>query len=333
MTGRMRLMWIGSIPIVLAVTAFLTLTSAEPSARTAAQVAPELSNCLTETDKWVDPSVILLGDTSEVTLVVSGTCPAAPVLVDLVILADDSNSMSRGGGGVMQSPTPVSTRDPNATPTPGGGGLPGEGEPPFCNSGPPEFATPTATPRWPGWRTPTPAPIPTDNIEDHEPSGPDDQIREIKKFVGDLLRQEEIVNDMESDSLRMGFVGFNDRPTAKQSLVNSATKITRAANRLRGREITRVDQGVREVTKALRGSGSRKDALKVVLIMSDFQFCEKDLRRAGLGANVMVMSLGFGVRDYDRSKLRELASDGRYVLDRPTVARFMDFYERDITGT
>src|SRR3990170_4006761 len=150
MIRRMRLLWIASIPTVLTVTAFLALASAEPSARPAAAATPQPSSCVPALSKAVDPASILLGEDTKATLVVSGTCAAKFLPIDLVILADDSNSM-----GVLPSapgletpieppgtpPNPLTPPTPPVPPTPGGSGT--SGEPPFCRGG---GAGPTTAP-------------------------------------------------------------------------------------------------------------------------------------------------------------------------------------------
>ncbi|MFN2115151.1 MAG: VWA domain-containing protein, partial [Anaerolineae bacterium] len=305
---------------------------------------PEASTCTIDLSKWVDPDHVILGGTTDVTLVVSGTCPAKPLPVDLVILADESTSMTRAqnpGGDPFPTmpPEPTGTPDletpPVVTPPTGGERTPDprEGEPPFCHPSGNFEATPSPTPtrRWPPWRTPTPEP----------PSGPkptpigeyagsSDQIREIQSWVSDFLGRPEIERDFASGRLRMGFVAFSDRARIRQELSDDPGDIESAARRMRGSGVTRINLGTREVERILMGDGARLEQgdegrIKVVIILSDFEFCQRDMQR--FDRDVYVFTAGFDVRDYDRPKMFDMATGREYVSERHQVRDTIQYYE------
>ncbi len=385
MMRRTRVLWIGMIPILLATTAFMALASAEPYAEPFAEDEPE-SLCVPYLDKWVDPSLLILGETSKVTLVMTSTCPSANLPIDLVILADESNSMTpRKGRGIDRpgKPTPTDpgeppTPDPNATPDPGGtppgGGdatpVTGRrgGEPPFCRPGgdalpPPGPPRPTNPPPptdppgpepfggngWPFQPPTLPSPTPDPgggggdeppDIEDLEPSGGEDWVREIKKFVRDFVDQPEVDRDLTNGKLRLGFVSFNKRARIRVSLTDNASRITSGANKLRGDDVTRIKMGMREAERILRGTSHGQDTerVKVILILSDFQFCKNDMRGFGRSRDeIKIVPVGFGVRSYDWRKMYEMATKNEYVAPRHRLNKVMEIYNevlpQDLTVT
>ncbi len=378
MERRIRLISLVLLPVVITATAFLALASAEP----AAQTAPEASACLADLSKWIEPTVIDYGQSTSVTLVVSSTCPAEALPVDLVILADESNSMTPPERSARiptpieptKRPTPLPTGatppkpteppppDPNVTPGSTPGGSQRGGEPPFCNpvpndggiiqptspveptKGPTRVGPPTdipppgpvqndpGQPGDPGPITTQPAVQPTMTTEELEPSGGDNEIRNVQEFVQDLMRRKEIANDMESGRLRMGFVAFSKRARIRQSLTNEASRITSAASRMRSGEITKIDIAMREAERILsRGEKGDEDRVQVILILSDFQFCDRDTTIARrLGRDMIVVTQGFGVRNYDIRKVYDIASDHRYAFQRARVDGFIDIYEDEL---
>lgn len=344
-------------PIVLVATSFVALVRAAPSA----QPGTEASGCVPDLRKWVEPESILLGETATVSLLVSSTCPTRYVPVDLIIVADESNSMTPKQGGAIEPTQPAKPTEPNpetppAPPTePGPISTPPEGtpgndprgsEPPFCNPGglipveptspkPPEPVTPdpSAPPPTkppPGGNIPPgtrPAIEPPPDIESLEPSGATDWVREEKSWIRDFLGQPEIERDIANGRLRIGFVSFNERARVRQPLTDNPTKITSASNRMRGGEVTWVQQGIRAAEQMLDGSGSREDVerVKVMVILSDFQFCRKDVRPAD--RDIEVMTVGFGVRNFDRRNLFDLATERRYVFEHRDLRGLIEIYE------
>jgi Mg-chelatase subunit ChlD len=90
---RLRFIWLALIPIAIASTAFLALVHAEPVLEATPPAAP---GCLVDLTKIADPTVVNLGDTLQVTMVMSHTCPAFVPPLDLLFLVDISNSMTTG---------------------------------------------------------------------------------------------------------------------------------------------------------------------------------------------------------------------------------------------
>jgi hypothetical protein len=208
-----------------------------------------------------------LGESALVTLVISTTCAAQSVPVDIVFVADESNSMRRGGTGGSGLPTseatpggPINTPPPPGLPTddPRDPGI-GDGEPAFCallNPGG-SFATATATPRFPPRRTRTPEPTDTPVVE---PAGENDQIREMQTWLREFLENGTVEQDLAADRLRVGIVSFNTRVQVRQTLTNDGGRVLSAAGRMRGSDNTRINVGIAEAERLLNGSGSRGNA-------------------------------------------------------------------------
>jgi Mg-chelatase subunit ChlD len=380
MLRQLKLLWIALIPLFLATTAVLALASTAPSRSDQSQVLQDQSelyqdpselldpdqqltpaatktlvpsSCTQELRKWIDPTSIMLGDNTGVTLVVSGTCPTKDIPIDLVLLVDISNSMTKAGlqPGVgtptipshdtpdPSEPPPLPTdQPPPAVNTPGSQA--GGGEPPFCNPIPPAImpsATPTRRggrpPRGTPTRTPVPSALPTQSIDVQEPGTDTDWIREEQKWLKDFLNQNVITDDMKKDRLRVGFVSFNQRAVRSLALTNDRGKLSSGINSMQGGNVTHINNGLREALRVVDGTGSRKPLKRVraIIILSDFQFCAKDMRVNGLSKDVYVMSVGFGVRDYDRRKLFDLASNTHYVADRHQLKTVMDVYNLDMS--
>ncbi len=337
MMRRVVRLWTALLPVLAFLTAMLAMAAAESPrlagapalAPTATSAAP--SQCLAGLQKWAVPEVVELGKDVDVTLVITGDCPASGMPIDLVLLVDVSNSMSKGGlGPGIATPTRPGPPETPGTPTrePGPGPQPTEdprlgGEPPFCH---PERATPTPTRRW-YWWTPTPAPIPTRSIEELEPSGTEDQIREVERWVSDFLGLPEIERDMKSDRLRIGVVAFDQRPVNTVALTNEPSRVLNGVTRARGGDITRINNGLREALRVLSGTGSRPDTerVKALMILSDFQFCDADMRFR-IEPGVHVLAVGFGVRNFDRPRLHQLATDAAYVSERHAMTPIQQAY-------
>jgi Mg-chelatase subunit ChlD len=313
---------------------------------------PQPSSCIAALTKLIDPTSIVLGDSVEARLVVSATCGQRFKPVDLVIVADESFSMTEArkggiGGGLPATPTP-------GTPSPGGdpgGGTPGKGpggEPAFCNPDKPgggggiEF---TPTPGR-GTSVPTPGPglptadpggggIPKVTETPLEPAGAENLLTAERSFVRDLLDQKVIQRDMISDRLRVGFVSFSEDARIKQPLTNKASSIASASGKLRAGDMSFVIQGLRAADRMFTGSGSRK-ALgddgreKVIVLLSDFQFCLKDIRAAAnLKRDTRVITVGFG-RSYNKKNAQDMASERRYALTQRDLKELVELYSDDV---
>ncbi len=306
----------------------------------------DVTTCNAETQKSIAPETVALGSSVDATLVVSVTCGAKRLPVDLIIVGDDSLSMTRAdvGGGAGGRPTatrrvppPDETPDPRATEDPGGGvgGTPGSGsnrdEPAFCaNVGGGFQPTATNTPRRPPRRTATPDPQAGREIA-LEPAGEEDLLRDEKTFVRDLLEQPVIQRDMASDRLRIGFVSFAAQAKVKMNLTNDPSDVSSGANRMRGFDLSNPNAGLKEAAKFLNGNSSRANLgddgrVTIVILMSDFQFCLKDLRGSELDRTTHVISVGFG-RNLNRKNHRSFATHGSMVLEPGEVKAIIELYE------
>ena len=81
---RLTLAMVFVLPIGLLAAGFATLALAEPSRQLA-----EPSGCAMDLRKWVEPESLVLGETAQVSLLVSSTCPTRYLPVDLIIVADE----------------------------------------------------------------------------------------------------------------------------------------------------------------------------------------------------------------------------------------------------
>jgi Mg-chelatase subunit ChlD len=378
---RSTLLLAAAMPVLLAAVAFASLAAAQTPTPTPAP--PDVSPCNLGLTRWVDPAAIRFGDTAQVSLVVTRTCPMESLPVDLVLLVDESNSMTKAkSGGVIPGETPGSppTHEPPPTPAPPYGayrgpvpqqvpptkppgpgpnpGTPGTGpgdvgqcEPPFCKQGgggiieatitPPPIPSPIAPvyrgaapnqapPPTPS-KVPTLNPIPpTPNIAALEPASSRDWVSEEKKWVRDFMGRPPIVRDLESGRLHVGFVSFNERARTRIPLTNDGSRITSGANRLRGGEITRINQGLVAAERMFDGAGARLDQprIKILMIVSDFQFCQRDMRR--VDPTITVVSIGFNVRSCDRKKMFDLATKSEYVIESRTTAPVIALYENEL---
>lgn len=386
------------IIFLLALAAAPLSLAAIASAAPEPQQAPvETTSCAMELSKTVSPDMLLLGGRASVTMVMSYTCPAERMPLDIVFLLDESHSMvresSRGGIDPGQ-PTPPSgfptrvppTRMPPPPPplaraerlgsffpraaralqeppperTPGGpgGNDAGRGDPPGCEDlqpGNDPGATPRTTPTRPSdppgpvppapfagdqpdqdppTRTPVPNPGGVRNEPVEEPGGEDDLLREVRAFMLDFAQRPEVIADLESDMLRVGAVAFNDRVRTLLSLSSGdrGKQLGAKAAQLRGRGNTRIDLGVQrartELNSLPRGADRNQVRRKVLVILSDANFCQKDLKRARASGQVDVVTIFFGRSGFER-RLRDLASEPQYALKGRDFQRFMELYVRD----
>lgn len=322
--GAVAYMWLGIGAVK---------TSAKPAVQ-------DVSGCTADTLKSVDPEVVALGSSVDATLVVSVTCGARRLPVDLVIVGDDSLSMTRGQGG-----DPGGRPTPTPKVTPGGGGgtppgretrEPGDGpgggdEPAFCAAIGRSDNPPTATPtrRFPR-RTPTTDPN-ANREQPLEPAGEDDLLRDEKTFVRDLLDQPVIQRDMASDRLRIGFVSFAERVKTKMPLTNDPSEVTTGVNRMRGFDLSNVTAGLQEANKILNSTQSRANLgddgrVTIVIVMSDFQFCRKDMSGSALDPKTHVFSVGFG-RNFHSKNHADYASVRSMALKPNDIKDIIDLYE------
>lgn len=340
-THRRWTSWTVALMALLGLTAVLVLyPAAEPAPSTGRAAAPtatpDISSCVAALTKDADPKTLALGQSVQASLAISITCAARYKPVDLVILADESNSMAKSNE-IKDPPTAETPGGPIGTPEPTGdpGGSPGGGdEPAWCSfdGGGGVRVTDTPTPRFPPRRTPTPPgrPEPT---EQPEVAGSMDLIKDEREWVKDFLDQPAIQRDMASDRLRMGFVSFNAQTRVKQALTNEPARISSAAGKMRGSDITKINIGMRDAERTLTGAGARVELgddgrVQMLVLMSDFQFCQKDIRSGGKpDKEVQVITVGVG-RDYNRKVARDLASDSTMALEIKDLKEVVHLYEK-----
>ncbi|HRA20300.1 MAG TPA: VWA domain-containing protein [Anaerolineae bacterium] len=312
-----------------------------------ADTAPLPSKCVAGLTKSVDPSVIDLGQTAKVTMVVTHTCPGTALPIDMIFLADVSASMARdtkagsgAGGGGIGDPTPGPGGDP--TPDPGGGGLdpggPKPGDDPLgCE--PPKTGDLGGGGGGSGIGDPTPTPAATNtpgsgsDEKPLEPFGTTDLIREVQKTIRDILDRDELKDAAATGKLRVGLAQFNDRGSQLVALTERIDQVSARVSRFRGGGHSRIDLGLRTVetmfqTKDRFGRVIRDDGrVRVLVVLSDGQFCKKDFRPGGgrLSGQVKVVTMAVG-RGADTRKLRQLATETEYNLTTKDLKEFVHLF-------
>ena len=200
---------------------------------------------------------------------------------------------------------------------------------------PPSKASPTSPP---GKETPgsPPAPDPgVDPDENGEPAGNEDLVRDAQKFIRDFFDDPQIKEDLANDRLRVGLVSFADRGRRLVSLTEKGTRVVSRLSLLRGTGRTRVDLGLAMAERTLIERSSYRTILKdrnrkkVVLLISDGGFCERNLRR-GIDKDISIVTLAAGRGIYTR-RMRDIATENEYVLDLNARAlkEVMFIYNRD----
>ena len=325
------------------------LQTGRPSGPDAGTATPVPSGCQATVDKTLDRGTVILGENVLASLVVSATCGAKLGPLDLVILADESLSMTKSKETIGSKPEePTETPDPaDPTEDPGGSiGVPTSepklsNDPSWCEPKsnqlqPTDTPTPTNTPTPRRRSTPRASSTPTEpsglgkaTEVPLEPAGDADLIREEKNWIRDFLGQDAIERDMKSDRLRVGFISFADGAKVKQPLSNDASDVLSSASRMRGADLSFIGKAFRDVSRTFAGNGSRPDAerVKVLIILSDFKFCARDIRQAIQGKDApFVITVGFG-RSYNARYARDLASDPRLVLKPGDTKELMNLYD------
>lgn len=183
---RIRRWGLALAPLTVAFLSFAALTRAAPFAQPGGSAPPEAPLCTAGAFKSADPTELILGQTTQVTLVFTQTCVAKRVPIDIMILADESHSMTRQRASIELPTTtprvPPPTPDPSepAPPAPTSGPGPGEpgepgggnnvgrdrGEPPGC------ITTPVGGGIEPGTPAPRVTPTPRGGPPDPVPPAP-----------------------------------------------------------------------------------------------------------------------------------------------------------------
>lgn len=245
-------------------------------------------------------------------------------------------------------------QDP-ATPSPGlnpspGGGLPGD-EPSGCGTSTDSKPDPgagvgTPTPLGPGRPVPTNTPCvgPTcggpgsggidpggdKTTTDPEAAGSEDLIREARNFIRDFVDQPAIQKDLKSGHLRFGLAAFNDRGRRLVSLSEDGKRITTRLGLLRGEGKTRIDLGMRKAEQVFDDRSSNratqdKDRVKVIVLISDGNFCSKDMK-VKISKDIRVVTLAAG-RAANLRKMRSMASENEYALLLRDLKELVFLYE------
>lgn len=237
------------------------------------------------------------------------------------------NDAARPPGGAVDppgSPGPIS-------PPP----APGPGEPPPRKTEPVRTPLPTRTSEPdptvpPGKATATSIP----GIIG-EPPGNADLIRDAQSFIRDFFDDPLIQADLDSDRLRVGLVSFNNRARRLVSLTEKSTRVVSRLSLLRGGDRTRIDLGLMMAERVLTESNSYrtilkdKDRRKVIILISDGGFCERDMRRR-VDGKIDIVTLAAGRGIYTR-RLRDIATEAQYALDlnARAVKEVVTLYDRD----
>jgi Mg-chelatase subunit ChlD len=352
MERRHRLAFAAALPLAASFAALLVL---EPG-RALMQGQPPgwAQTCQTGPDKWAEPSELELGQTSRVTLVMTSTCPAYTLPLDIVFVVDRSNSMTKGqpGGGVgigtrgtpgdtivtpgnpVVPPVPTQrqpppTDPPDPVPTLGFETLGGPSRVRGLAQGP-IVPNPTKDPRTltPGSGEPTktqPAGIvPTGTgalirRDTVEPPGDEDLIREVRDAIISFLEaNEEALNE---GRMRVALVTFNDRARIDVDLNrsdNNAPVVRSALSRIRGEGNTRIDLGLSAALRVLHGVAYRGrtdlDHSKVSILFSDGKADPRTTARLRLRDDITYVSVAVG-RSANTATMRDLASHSEYALD------------------
>lgn len=254
------------LSFVLLASAFLTLADAQtpPAAPGAA--------CQVGLTKHVDPDSLRLGDTVQVTMIMTHTCPPQTPPMDLMFLVDISNSMTKGEDARISDPCgpdpgndPLPTKaDPEQTPgtgePPKPPTIPGITEPTECPTRPPvlpiidptrpSITDPTAGPTkdveppgTPDPRTPPVEPTrpsiigPTrpsiiDPTRPREEPGNEDLIREAQQFLRSFVQEPAVRQAADEGRLRVALVAFESRSHTIASLTSKLSRISSGSSRL-----------------------------------------------------------------------------------------------------
>lgn len=152
-----------------------------------------------------------------------------------------------------------------------------------------------------------------------EAAGSEDLIRDTQRWLRDVMDEPVIAKDLEAGLLRLGLVSFNERGRRLLSLSDDGKRTISRLGLLRGGGLTRVDLGMRSAEQVFRleqrGQLKRDDSrVKLVVLISDGQFCTRDIARArAIDKDIIVIAVAAG-RGANERKLRDIASEREYLL-------------------
>jgi uncharacterized protein YegL len=339
---RTRFLWLLALPAAALFVSVLALGTA--SATTPAQGTKyPIPECVMDLTKSAVPEKLYVGDEALVTSVISGTCPAYDLPIDLVLVVDKSNSMTLGrpdGPGIIGTPDPNETPGtapriptgivPGPAPTKSPGIDPNGDEPEEVLDEamvarvrgvaqlatlPPSLATKPAGTPLPGIGGGTPTPgsglVPRDEVE---AAGTEDNIRVMQQAVADFL--EKIQPDVASGKIRVALVSFDDRAHTLVPLTDSITKIRSQLTRIRGGGNSRLDLGLQAAQRELVGATTRGrtdlDHTKAVMVWTDGQVDPRTVARMRTRGNLKVFGIGVG-RNANMTTLRRVATEASWV--------------------
>jgi Mg-chelatase subunit ChlD len=149
--------------------------------------------------------------------------------------------------------------------------------------------------------------------------------------VRDFLDQPQVIQDFEDGNLRAGIVSFNDRARILRSLTDDPAQVRNAVGRLRPGGGTKIRVGLQFAQNALRQTtygGADTDRVKMVIIISDGEFCIRDVGRSPFGRDqVRVVTIGLGqLYRSNPSLLRQMASEQAYALDQRDIQELYNLY-------
>jgi uncharacterized protein YegL len=338
MLRRNPRLWLLALPIVALVTTLIALRSVSAMAPRQGADYP-IPDCVTALTKSAVPDKLYVGDEALVTAVISSTCPAYELPLDLVLLVDKSNSMTKGqpGAGV----DPGATKDPNETPgvAPGFPTVPAPGLVPTRDPGinpngaiepeaavarqrglaqaiattPPKVPPPNETPTK-GGATPTVTGGLVPPRGEVESPGTDDNIREMQQGVADFL--EDIQDQVKAGKIRVALVSFDDRAHTLVSLTDNVPRVRSLLSRIRGGGNTRLDLGLQAAQRELVGATARGrtdlDHSKAVIVWTDGIVDPRTVTRLRTREAVKVFAVGVG-RTANQATLRRIASDQKWT--------------------
>ena len=144
------------------------------------------------------------------------------------------------------------------------------------------------------------------------------------------MDQPEVKTDMAAGKMRLGLVAFNERGRRLLSLTDDPRTFLGRLGLLRGDGKTRIDVGLRAGERLfqenVRGQIKRDaNRVKVIMVISDGQFCTKDVNRARVDKDIRVVSVAAG-RGANQKKLRQIASDQSffYLLRDGEIKQILD---------
>ncbi len=347
MKRQFRRVWLMLLPVMaLAISASLLGEALAMAPSQGASIPiPECQNGLL---KSADPAKLFVGDETTVTTVVTGTCPAYELPIDLVLVVDKSNSMTKGqpgrndgtpGNGSVDPtpnagdfptsiiPEPKPTDDPGVIPTafaPGqDAGQASVGRVHGISQiGPPPTTDPRATPKPtddPSGANPTPTKIDGGNDiirrGEVEAAGTEDNIRAMQESVGDFL--DSIQDDVKAGRIRVSLVQFDERGRSLVTLSDNVSKVRSQLSRIRGGNNTRIDLGVQAGQRELVGATVRgrtdQDHAKVMIVWSDGFVDPRTVLRLRTRDQVKVIAVGVG-RNANTSLLSKVATERKWVF-------------------